>query len=246
MRARLVLGANVVLTAVEQDLADGAVEIVIGHVPQRLLRRLDRRVARWAESWTGTPRQIVELQMPFRTAWARDVLDTAWSRLMTDQVLVMALPTETLRLGRDIPARLPAEPFYPWPVRHLDQHPENPLERSSPTNQGPTLIGDHKGSTKTTKKLLRTVVDVVRSFDRTRGGGRGSAAQDWRRFDDRMNWAVTLMRSRHDDETLFWPPYSVEDEVRITGGKLPERGGDPSELEVQAPLDARALWGMDQ
>jgi hypothetical protein len=79
---------------------------------------------------------------------------------------------------------------------------------------------------------------VVRSFDRTRGNGAGSAAQDWRRFDDRMNWAVTLMRSRQQDPTLFWPPYSREDECRIFDGSLPFRAGDPSELEVQAPLQS--------
>ena len=94
-------------------MADDAVETVIGHVPKRAIDPVDRRVARLAESWTGTPRQIVELQLPFRTALARDVVDTLWSRLMTDQVLVMALPTETLRLGRHSPPRRPGRPLLP-------------------------------------------------------------------------------------------------------------------------------------
>jgi hypothetical protein len=208
-RARFVLGANVLLTAMEQDLADRAVRTVIDHVPQRVLSRFDRRVAQAAENWTAVPRQLVELQLPFRYVELRNVVQTAWSRLMTDQILVLALPTETLRIGRDIPWLDPARPYYPWPLRRPEAWTQE-----------------------------REVGNVVRSFDRTRGNGAGSAAQDWRRFDDRMNWAVTLMRSRQQDPTLFWPPYSREDECRIFDGSLPFRAGDPSELEVQAPLQS--------
>jgi hypothetical protein len=208
-RARWILGANVLLTAMEQDLAQRAVNTVIDHVPHRALTRIDRRVARSAEAWTGVPRQLVELQLPFQQRELRDMIQTAWARLMTDQVLVLALPTETLRVGRDIPSLDPGRPYYPRSLRRLETWPDD-------------LIG---------------VGQLVRSFDRTRGNGVGSAAQDWRRFDDRMNWAVTLMRSRQQDLTLFWPPYSREDERRILDGCLPNRAGDPSELEVQAPLD---------
>ena len=60
-----------------------------------------------------------------------------------------------------------------------------------------------------------------------------------------MNWAVVLMRSRQHDETLFWRPYLVADEQRIVDGELPHRSGDPSVLEVQAPLDPFVFNGAD-
>jgi hypothetical protein len=56
-----------------------------------------------------------------------------------------------------------------------------------------------------------------------------------------MNWASTLMRSRQQDETLFWSPYSQSDQRRIVEGELPMRSGDPSSLDVQAPGDAVAF-----
>jgi len=167
---------------------------------------------------TAVPRQLVELQLPFRSLAMRDLVQTTWSRLMTDQVLVLALPTETLRVGRDIPPLDPGRPYYPSSLRRSDTWKSGP----EPEDGRPSL---------------GAVRDLVRSFDRTRGNGSGSAAQDWRRFDDRMNWAVTLLRSRQQDPTLFWPPYSQEDETRICEGHLPNRAGDPSELEVQSPLE---------
>ena len=214
---RLILGANVLLTAAEQDLAQVAVATVVNHIPARFMNGVYRRTAKAAEMWTGVPRQIVGLQLPIRLAEVHDLVDTIWSRLMTDQVLVMTLPTETLRLGRDIPPRDPALPFYPRPLRHLDRQIDDPQRFS--------------------KDEQREIADMVQSFDRARANGRGSAARDWRLFADRMNWAVALMRSRQQDETLFWPPYSTEDEKRIVDDKLPYRAGDPSELEVQAPFD---------
>jgi hypothetical protein len=241
VRSRLILHANVLLTAMEQDLANDAVRAVIDHVPQRVLTRLDRRIARTAERWTSVPRQIVELELPFQTVSLRGVIDSAWSRLMTDQVLVMALPTETLRLGRDVPPKDPGQPMYPWPLRHLDRWPMDPTVLSG--RQADLLADGGRRDHETRDRLLR-VAEVIASFDRTGPNGSGSAAQDWRRFDDRMNWAVTLMRSRQCDETLFWPPYAREDEARIVCSELPRRSGDPTELEVQAPLDPFAAEGV--
>ena len=56
-----------------------------------------------------------------------------------------------------------------------------------------------------------------------------------------MNWALTLLRSRQQDETLFWRPYSVDDIRRIRHGQLPTRSGDPSALDVQPPLGVGVL-----
>ena len=214
--AKYVLGANVLLAAVDQDMIDPAIETVVNHLPRQLAERMDETTASWVERFQGTPRQLVTFKLPQRHARVRDVFDTVWSRLMTDQVFVMALPTETLRLGRDIPARRLGQPFFPADLQELP--------------------ADETGY-----EALAEVKRLVNSFDRTTGGGRGSAARDWRRWDERMNWASTLMRSRQQDETLFWSPYSESDQRRIVAGELPLRSGDPSALEVQAPGDALAF-----
>ena len=130
----------------------------------------------------------------------RRAIDTVWSRLMTDQVLVMALPTETLRLGRDIPPRHRGSPYYPAALRRFPER--NRASATEPDDRPPT----------TDERVERAILDIgdrVRSFDRTVRDGRGSAARDWRRWDERMNWALTLMRSRQQDETLYWRPYSI-------------------------------------
>jgi hypothetical protein len=215
------LYGNIRITAVEQDVVDRAVRQVVDYIPQRIAYSISWRGSGWVERFTGTPRQLTALALPVALAPALDTFDAVWSRFMTDQVFVMALPNETLRLGRDIPALLASEPYFDKALRHLD--------------------ADVSDGDETIRKEMRSLDELVRSLDRTRGDGRGSAARDWRRYDERMNWAITLLRSRQFDVTLFWCPYSQEDTRRIVRGRLPLRTGDPTELEVQAPLDA-AEW----
>jgi hypothetical protein len=219
-----VLGGNLLLTAIEQDLVDQAVEAVVDHIPQRLAQAAEQRMARWVERRFHVPSQITSLSLPFRFPQIRATVDTVWSRLMTDQVFVMPLPTETLRLGRDIPYAVPGTPYYPPALRRLRQ-----IEVSDE---------EHR---KELVPVLESVADLVEAFERSDGVGRGSASRDWRRWDERMSFATTLMRSRQHDGTLYWPPYSLEDQRRIRRDELPKRSGDPSALEVQAPIDALGL-----
>jgi hypothetical protein len=214
-RARCVLGGNLLLTAIEQELIDEAIQTVVDHIPQRIASAAEWRLARGMERWLDVPSQITALGLPFRYPNARAALDTAWSRLMTDQVFVIALPTETLRLGRDIPPQVPGNPYYPTPLRRLRE-----IEIDDPP----------------LRATLESIADLVEAFDRTVGDGRGSAARDWRRWEERMNWATTLLRSRQQDGTVYWPPFSLDDQRRILNDQLPLRSGDPSALEVQVPL----------
>jgi hypothetical protein len=223
-RARLVLGANLLLTAVEQDLVDPALSFVVDLVPRRVGATLDWQLARLAGRFRGIPTHLSYLVLQSRHEDERRTVDLVWSRLMTDQVLVMALPTETLRLGRDIPPWRRDQPYFPADLRDL---------------------GDNPDTTGDVAAALEDVARHVKSLDRTVGNGRGSAARDWRRWDERMNWAVTLMRSRQHDETLFWRPYSEADERRIVAGEVPQRMGDPSALEVQPPLDPSVFKAAD-
>ncbi len=215
-RAQLMLGANLRLTQVEQDFADSAVSTVVDLVPRRIAGALDWRIAKLADWFRGVPTHLSYILLNNLHTDERSALDTIWSRFMTDQVLVMALPTETLRVGRDIPPLQRDRPYYPNDL--LFPH-------------------DHRRITGCYKHDRIEIAELVRSIDRTVGAGRGSAARDWRRWDERLNWALTLLRSRQHDETLFWRPYSTRDAERIVAGELPERTGDPSALDIQPPLE---------
>ena len=90
-------------------------------------------------------------------------------------------------------------------------------------------------------KLL-ALEQFVSALDRSQAGV-GSAAHDWRRFDDRMNWAICLFRSRQQDRTLYWPPYSIEDTRRIVAGDMPRASGHPGQAAVMPPLDPASAAG---
>ena len=156
-KARLILGANLLLTEVEQDLADPALSIVVDLVPRRIAGAVDWRLAKLAERFRGVPTHFSYLVLPFLHTNERRALDAAWSRFMTDQVLVMALPTETLRLGRDIPPLHRDRPYFPPSLRDLDETASSDAALQPDLNE---------------------VARHVKSLDRTVGDGRGSAARD--------------------------------------------------------------------
>jgi hypothetical protein len=220
LRAKYVLLANVLLTAVEQDLVDGAVGTVVNFLPQRVTGVINGYVSQLGERFLRVPRQLTLLRMLGREGRAGDVTAAAWARLLTDQVFVMTLPCETLRVGRDVPHPNSTETYYPACLRDLDD------------------IADDLPDA--VRSDMTRLAQLVWSFDRSRGAGAGTAATDWRRFDERMNWALALLRSRQQDDTVFWPPYRVEDIELITRRRLPQRGGDPADLQVLAPADGSA------
>ncbi len=185
---------------------------------------MDWRIAKIVERMRGVPPSFTFSGMQLVPRPERRTADLAWSRFMTDQVLVMALPTETLRVGRDVPQWRRTQSYYPNDLADL----KPPTAPNAP----------HQAD-------LDAVYGHVQSLDRTIGDGRGSATRDWRRWDERLNWAITLMRTRQHDESLYWTPYSVDDERRIAQGKLPHRSGDPSWLEVQPPLDPTIFTRAD-
>jgi hypothetical protein len=78
----------------------------------------------------------------------------------------------------------------------------------------------------------------VDAFDRSEGDGCGTGARDWRRIAERLNWATTLIRSRIQDASLFWPPFRNEDVYRIYRGKLPLHAGNPTDFDVLGPLES--------
>jgi hypothetical protein len=222
-RAWLIFGANLLITEVEQDLLDPAFRVVIDHIPDHIASSLSWRVARLSDRLRNVPSHLGYSVVHSMYPGPRRALDTTWSRLMTDQVLVMALPTETLRLGRDIPPRHRNWPYFP---PHLRYEPVLPKGKTAGRDSDKVRRDE----------ALREIVLRLHALDRTTGNGRGSAARDVRRWDERLNWSVTMLRTRQQDDTLWWSPYDEVDVDLITRQRPPEHCGDPTALEVQAPV----------
>jgi hypothetical protein len=221
LRARSILFANLTIAAVEQDILHHAVVDVINQVPERFAETVTNSAARWGERLAGVPRQVTALEAPFQMEPIAKSVTEAWARFMTNQIMVVLLPSEQLRLGKDVPPRSAIAPFFPPDLNDLNALPDVPQGESSTEDV----------------RFNENVSNLVASFDRSLGGGRGSAARDWRRYDDRLNWIVNMMRSRQQEQSLWWSPYSIEDQDRIHSGQLPKRGGDPSNYEVEAPVE---------
>jgi hypothetical protein len=68
---------------------------------------------------------------------------------------------------------------------------------------------------------LRSLLDGPEGWDRTPDTPAGSAARDWTKLSDRMNFIVDLFRSRQADPNLFTPPYSSAQREAILSGRVP-------------------------
>ena len=227
--AKLVLLATFLLTAAEQDVVNRALAVVIESVPSRVIKAFDRRLARLAQWQRGVPEQATAYNLFARLSDTEALMSDFWARLMTRYLLVIVLPTELLRLGRDVPLRDLLGPIYPAPLSNLSFDPEL-FDEEYPGLENAGEIASNL------YRLMAFVSELDRSQD-----GVGSAAHDWRRFDDRLNWAISLFRSRQQDTTLYWPPYSIEDTRRIVRGEMPLATGHPGHGSVTPPLDPGSI-----
>jgi hypothetical protein len=69
---------------------------------------------------------------------------------------------------------------------------------------------------------LENLLDGPQGWDRTPNTPAGSAAGDWTKLTDRMNFIVDLFRARQGDPELFTPPYSSRQREAILSGHLPD------------------------
>jgi hypothetical protein len=102
---------------VEQRLINSHLANVIDAVPNRLTEVAEGRIGQAVERLLGVSRQVTEMTLAGRLAPVRDAGTTIWSRLLTDQVFVMSLPGEMLRVGRDVPPLKRNDPYYPRNLR---------------------------------------------------------------------------------------------------------------------------------
>lgn len=226
---KLCLFSTVLLTVVEQDLVSSALRTLTDSVPVRLLTEIDGRLSSVIAGRRNVPREVVAVDLLGQLSRSATWMNEAWARFMTKEMLVMVLPAETLRLGKDVPPRDFAGPMYPPALDDLtvDDTIGQAVEAEFPE--------------KDRERAMEYLVDLdalVRSLSRTGPDGHGSAARDWRRFDDRLNWAICLFRSRQQDATVLWLPYSREDEHRLIEGLLPHSHSFDG---VIPPLDANAI-----
>jgi hypothetical protein len=59
-------------------------------------------------------------------------------------------------------------------------------------------------------------------WDRTKGTGDPSGADDWAVMSERMNYIATLFRSRQRHPSLFHPPFSATQLAELAEGRVPE------------------------
>jgi hypothetical protein len=229
LRSRLILLGNLILVATEQDIVDPGVERVVNQVPEWAAQVVTARLASLAESTLGVPRRLAGLRLPIRLAPAQQVATDVWAHLLTREVLVLTLPCEILRVGRDIPPIEAGAPYFPADLTGLDDLGSG-FSADDPATEYPDYFDKHQVDNEQLRNL-------VAAFDRSQGDGQGTAATDWRRIQDRLNWAVNLFRSRQFEQTLFWPPFRDADVERLRDGKLALDASNPTDTDLIPPLE---------
>lgn len=69
---------------------------------------------------------------------------------------------------------------------------------------------------------LAALTAVLTTVDRTPDSAQGSAAGDWGRLADRMNYIADLFRSRQQEASLYTPPFSEAQVAIIHAGGMPD------------------------
>ena len=236
LRARLIFFGNLIITSVEQDLVDPGVERVLNNVPTAANDVASAHLADFAQRMLGVPRQLAGLRIPARLEPAEQAFREVWVRLLTSELLVLALPTETLRLGRDVPPVDAGAPYFPTELFDLAQLPGDPTEFFRGV-KGDKKVDAYVYAFDQHARDNRDLFQTVMAFDRSRGEGFGTGARDWRRIIERMNWATTMLRTRIQEASLLWPPFRDEDAERIMRGRLPLHPGNPTDFDVLGPLE---------
>lgn len=68
---------------------------------------------------------------------------------------------------------------------------------------------------------LAEALELLARLDRTPDTTAGSAARDWSRLEDRMNYVADFFRSRAEDRSLLQPPFTRQQVAAIHAGEVP-------------------------
>ncbi len=115
-------------------------------------------------------------------------------RPVTSMSLYLDTPTETLRLGRDLPVR-PDGKLYPPLLESLENTELQKAFRAFSRASGLNVA---------------------------EGTLEGSRCADYRSLDERMNLIVNVFRTRHDDASLFHAPFNPQQTHQIQNGQVPK------------------------
>lgn len=189
-RWQLVLAANLLIGAYEQERVQGYLAAALSAFPVRSLRRL-------VQSGTGA------LTGPAR------VLSSLYARAVTRYLLYLQTSDELLEVGRPLPA----------PPEQGDRRPGasggDPVAPETvalaPVTMDPLALG---------QVTLPTLQALMCRYDWTAGRGREVRARDWSRFSDRMSYITNLFRTRRDHLALFDAPFRAEEEHALLQGVL--------------------------
>jgi hypothetical protein len=81
--------------------------------------------------------------------------------------------------------------------------------------------------------VVADLASLLARFDRSNGNGVGSAAADWVKLDDRMNFIANLFISRHHRLELFQPPFDSAVLADIEASRIP---GQTFSIGVSNPV----------
>jgi hypothetical protein len=87
--------------------------------------------------------------------------------------------------------------------------------------------------------VVDDLAELLARFDHSNGDGAGSAAADWVKLDDRMNFIANLFLSRHHRLPLFQPPFDGAVVADLVAGRIPGQtfsiGGPLSSPQLRPP-----------
>ncbi len=131
-----------------------------------------------------------------------------WAKFATEVMMTMKVPNEILYLGRDLPA-LPRKSLYPPDLATADL-PE--LK---------TFVSQFARKALWLEKIKHWGRNVLVTLGLRQPVAPFSGADDWTDLKQRMNYIVTLFRSRQQEPALTEPPFSETQHRAILDGQIP-------------------------
>jgi hypothetical protein len=184
-RAELILMGNVRLLAYEQRRLQPLLKRNFQYIPDAVRARMEGLIGRRAAHTAGAGAAIKASKQ------GTGVLNEAFQIAATRRFYSMALGTEDLKFGRDLPLPPPSRPE----LRSCE--PESDVARYRVGAFFPRHLEGLDA---------RATWTVWQRHDRSLGQGRGTAINNWLRYGERMSFLVNMFRSRQQLSELYLTP----------------------------------------